>query len=843
MDWSVITYTSILLLLLPPPCSSDDQLVPGMALTPGATIVSDGGSFALGFFSLTNSTPAKLYLGIWYNDIPRLTVVWVANRETPVMNSTSPAPALSLTNTSNLVLSDAGGRVLWTTNVTGGIASSSPSPTAATGLAAVLQNTGNLVIRSTDGTALWESFEHPADTFLPGMKIGIRYKTRGGARLVSWKAPDDPSPGSFTYGMDPDKLLQLFIWNGTRPMARTAPWTGYLVNSGQYQVNTSIIIYMAVVDTDEEFYITYSLSAGAARTRFVLTYSGEYQLQSWRSPEWVIVGKWPATGSCSLYGHCGPYGYCDGTVAAPTCKCLDGFEPTSLENWKSGRFSEGCRRKEALRCGGGGDDGFMALPGMKSPDMFVLVANRTSEECEMECAKNCSCVAYAYANLSSSRSTGDTTRCLVWAGELIDTEKIGSDGRDTVYIRMAGLNAGTRPKTNAAKIVLPTVMTIVGVLILAGISLARLKFRDLIDRKKQGKNKMPVLGDLNTQEGFGEGSPTEGFEFPLVSFKDITAVTNNFHKSFMIGQGGFGKVYKAKLDGREVAIKRIIRDSEQGIAEFRNEVILIAKLQHRNLVRFLGCCIERDEKLLIFEYMPNKSLDALLFNSSRKKLLDWPTRLTIIKGVAKGLLYLHQDSRLKIIHRDLKASNILLDDKMRPKIADFGMARMFGDNQHNANTKRVVGTYGYMAPEYALRGIFSVKSDVYSFGVLTLEVVTGVKISSTDHIMGFENLIDYAWNLWKEGKAKDLVDSSIVESCIPDEALLSIHIGLLCVQDNPNDRPLMSSVVFILENGSTMLPVPNKPVYFAHTNDEAERIRGTTQDSKNSVTLSVLEGR
>ncbi|KAL6644854.1 hypothetical protein ACP70R_016462 [Stipagrostis hirtigluma subsp. patula] len=348
-----------------------------------------------------------------------------------------------------------------------------------------------------------------------------------------------------------------------------------------------------------------------------------------------------------------------------------------------------------------------------------------------------------------------------------------------------------------------------------------------MDNKKRRKHNTLIVGELNTSEGFGEGNPTEGSEFPTVSLKHITTVTNNFDRSFMIGQGGFGKVYKAKLDGREVAIKRLSRDSEQAIAEFRNEIILIAKLQHRNLVRFLGCCIEGDERLLISEYMANKSLDALIFSTTRRTTLDWPTRFNIIKGVAKGLMYLHQDSRLKVIHRDLKASNVLLDEEMRPKIADFGMARMFSDNQHNANTKRVVGTYGYMAPEYAMRGIFSVKSDVYSFGVLTLEVVSGVK----------------AWNLWKEGNAKDLIYSSVLESCTPDEASLCIHLGLLCVQNNPDDRPFMSSVVSILENGSTTLPNPNEPIYFAHINNEVGQRKGNTQNSNNSVTLTVIEGR
>ncbi|CAL5086956.1 unnamed protein product [Urochloa decumbens] len=801
------------------PCASDDRLVPGKPLFPSATIVSNSGSFALGFFSPTNSTPAKLYLGIWYNDIPRRTVVWVANRETPVTNSTSSPPSLSLTNTSNLALSDASGRVLWTTNVT-----------ASGSAAAVLLDTGNLVVRSPNGTALWQSFEHPADTFLPGMKIWIKYDNHGerrlhGERMASWNAPDDPSPGSFTYGADPDTLLQVFVWNGTRPVLRSAPWNGFTVD-GQYQASSSAYIYVAIVNTEEDTYLSYSLSDGAAHTRYVLTYSGEYQLQTWNgsSSAWAVLGRWP-------------YGYCDSTMAAPTCRCLDGFEPANAEEWSGGVFSRGCRRTAASRCG----DGFLALPGMKAPDKFVHVRNRTAGECAAECAKNCSCVAYAYADLSSGGTKGGMTRCLVWAGDLIDTEKMGDmAGGETLYLRSAG--SRRRAKTNAMKIVLPTVL-VSSIVILAGIILACFKFQARRRIREDHKKLGLILGGTGTSDGLGEGNTAQDFEFPFVRFEDIVAATDNFSEACKIGQGGFGKVYKAVLSGKEVAIKRLSKDSEQGTKEFRNEVVLIARLQHRNLVRLLACSVEGDEKMLVYEYMPNKSLDATLFDNSRKMLLDWPKRFNIIKGVARGLLYLHQDSRLTIIHRDLKAANVLLDGEMKPKIADFGMARLFNDNQTKANTHRVVGTYGYMAPEYAMEGVFSIKSDVYSFGVLLVEIVTGIRRSSVDDIMGFPNLIIYAWNMWKEGKAECLADPSIKDTCLPDEILLCSQVALLCVQENPDDRPHMPFVVLSLENRSTTLPKPNQPAYFAQRSTEMQQMRDNVYNSVNSLTLTNIEAR
>ncbi|XP_066166031.1 cysteine-rich receptor-like protein kinase 34 [Oryza sativa Japonica Group] len=348
-----------------------------------------------------------------------------------------------------------------------------------------------------------------------------------------------------------------------------------------------------------------------------------------------------------------------------------------------------------------------------------------------------------------------------------------------------------------------------------------------------------LLGNLRSQELI-----EQNLEFSHVNFEYVVAATNNFSDSNILGKGGFGKVYKGKLEGgREVAVKRLNTGCTQGIEHFTNEVVLIDKLQHKNLVRLLGCCIHGDEKLLIFEYLRNKSLDYFLFDDSKKPILDWQTRFNIIKGVARGLVYLHQDSRMRVIHRDLKASNILLDEEMSPKISDFGMARIFGGNQHQANTKHVVGTYGYMSPEYAMEGIFSVKSDTYSFGVLVLELISGCKISSTHLIMDFPNLIACAWSLWKDGKAEKFVDSIILECYSLNEFLLCIHVGLLCVQEDPNARPLMSSVVAMFENEATTLPTSKQPAYFVPRNCMAEGAREDANKSVNSTSLTTLQGR
>ncbi|GLU23204.1 hypothetical protein SLE2022_392280 [Rubroshorea leprosula] len=331
---------------------------------------------------------------------------------------------------------------------------------------------------------------------------------------------------------------------------------------------------------------------------------------------------------------------------------------------------------------------------------------------------------------------------------------------------------------------------------------------------------------------------TESLQFDLAT---IRAATNNFCDENKLGQGGFGAVYKGKLPkGQEVAVKRLSSASGQGDLEFKNEVLLVAKLQHRNLVRLLGFCLEGDERLLIYEFVPNTSLNHFIFDPIKRAQLNWEIRYKIIEGIARGLLYLHEDSRLRIIHRDLKASNVLLDEDMNPKIADFGMARLVVRDETHGDTSRIVGTYGYMAPEYAMHGQFSIKSDAFSFGVLLLEIVSGQKNSCFRIGENIEDLLSYAWKNWKEGTVLNLLDPTLKNGSTA-EMMRCIHIGLLCVQENVAHRPTMASVVLMLSSNSISLPMPSQPAFFVHNTSTTDMPSSFSNNSGVSDTKSSEE--
>ncbi|BFG29026.1 hypothetical protein CerSpe_153000 [Prunus speciosa] len=334
----------------------------------------------------------------------------------------------------------------------------------------------------------------------------------------------------------------------------------------------------------------------------------------------------------------------------------------------------------------------------------------------------------------------------------------------------------------------------------------------LISDKQKGtviENALVDLTDTNVNGLQNHGVMEH--DLRVFSYASVMAATDNFSIENKLGEGGFGPVYKGTLEsGQEIAVKTLSRCSGQGTFEFKNELILISELQHTNLVRT---------------------------DPTRGLLLDWKARFDIIEGIAQGLLYLHKYSRLRVIHRDLKASNILLDENMNPKISDFGMARAFVHNELEANTDRIVGTLGYMSPEYAMEGIFSPKSDVYSFGVLMLEIICGRKNSSFYNDGRVISIVGYAWELWKEGAGLELMDPTLVQSCVRDQLLRCVHVSLLCVEEYADDRPTMSDVIAMLTNEGVPLPIPTKPAFFTK-----RRVVGRSGVGGNDLELISING-
>ncbi|XP_074307564.1 cysteine-rich receptor-like protein kinase 10 isoform X3 [Silene latifolia] len=449
---------------------------------------------------------------------------------------------------------------------------------------------------------------------------------------------------------------------------------------------------------------------------------------------------------------------------------------------------------------------------------------------------------YAMEQCAPDLSTDDCTRCLTIAISRLRIKEGSRTLQPSCYIQYE-----TYPfyigAVNYSSSILPVLLISHGksktsakliAIIVAAAVLEVLAIILYFVIAKSKKNYVPAHAD-DTGEDF---TTIDSLQYDLATLK---SATDNFGDENKLGEGGFGSVYKGILpNGQVIAVKRLSKSSGQGATEFKNELLLLAKLQHRNLARLLGFCLSGEEKLLVYEFAPNKSLDNLLFDPITQEQIHWGVRYNIIQGIARGMLYLHQDSRFRIIHRDLKTSNILLDANMNPKISDFGMARIFGGDQTQSNTSRVVGTFGYMSPEYVMHGRFSTKSDMYSFGVLVLEIISGKRNTSFYESGYAEDLISYAWKLWDEGKPLTLVDAAIRESCSSQEVMRCVHLGLLCVQESAECRPSIDTVVLSLDSFSVTLPIPGQPAFFSKTGGESGTIIMPLESSENhSIPASV----
>ncbi|WJX87543.1 hypothetical protein P8452_69724 [Trifolium repens] len=778
----------------------------GQSIGISDTVVSNGGSYELGFFTRSKDNSTKYYIGIWFKKVPNDKIVWVANRD-HAFQTTSPELTINPAD-GNIVVVD--GQITY--HVTNFTDNNNNSTYMA------LFDSGNLRLQNNSNHAiLWDSFGNPTDTILAGndLMLGNSWS------INSWASADDPSPGQFTLKYD-------------------AVFHRLTINSRP--------IHRAGLEWNKKGY--YSL-LDDSNSRLVLEVSGDLNYQYWSEENM----RWDSVQSYSMCRNnitCGVFSLCDPQALDP-CHCMKGFEPVDGSLRYDGRRYAGCVRKTELLChnkSSNSNDQFLRFDKVELPPDETRLKMDSTEKCESTCVKNCSCIAYAYYF---------NNYCMLWYDNILSLKKISSDIDDNnhlaFYLRLAASEFVTTYSNTTTKGVgkhrsrsRNLLLIVIPISILIILLLMCLFFFWTKTQRKKGDDLLHFEVGMNMQvqkEDKDAKLKKKEVKLPLFSFVSVSAATNNFSDVNKLGEGGFGPVYKGKLlNGDEVAVKRLSRRSGQGWEELRNEATLIAELQHNNLVRLLGCCIERDEKMLIYEFMPNKSLDCFLFDATKRSNLDWRTRVQIIEGIAQGLLYLHQYSRFRIIHRDLKASNILLDINMNPKISDFGMARIFSANEVQANTNRIVGTYGYMSPEYAMEGLFSIKSDVFSFGVLLLEIVSGKK-NTRFFPTNSLNLLGYAWDLWINNSGINLMDSTLNDTYSKHSVLRYINIGLLCVQQSSADRPTMSDVISMIGNDTVPLPYPKSPAFQNVRGVDNSRLSSVIDEtfSLNVMTDSIMEPR
>ncbi|KAK7257036.1 hypothetical protein RIF29_30717 [Crotalaria pallida] len=639
---------------------------------------------------------------------------------------------------------------------------------------ATILDSGNFVVQqlNPDGSTksvLWQSFDHPTSCLLPGMKLGVNHKTGHNWSLVSWTALYLPRRGPFSLEWEP-KEGELNI-----RLRGQVIWKSGKLRNNRFQYipkESQLMDKYSIVSNENEDYFTFTTLSEAPRQLLWIMYE---------------TGQLTGVGGKDLARADKCYGY-----------NTDG----------------GCQKWEIPTCRQPGDvfesrTGYPQIP--DNDRSYETNKSHGIGDCRAMCWSNCSCVGFgSYYN--------DGTGCIFFSGKSLEGVPLVI-GVDKFYYMLVKKQPQHRGMKKWIWIIL-SIATAALLIICPYILCLVINQRKRVLKDKRRKIKESGMQDLTASEGFIaikdlEDDLNKGYDFKVFNYTSVMEITNKFSSENKLGQGGFGPVYKGILpSGKEVAVKRLSKTSSQGIVEFKNELKLICELQHMNLVQLIGCCIHEQERILIYEYMSNKSLDFFLFDSTRSKLLNWQKRFNIIEGICQGLLYLHKYSRLKIIHRDLKASNILLDENMNPKISDFGMARMFMPQESTVNTNRIVGTYGYMSPEYVMEGVFSTKSDIYSFGVLLLEIVSGRRNNSFYDAEHPLNLVGHAWELWNGGVCLQLVDPSLNGMFDPDEAERCIHVGLLCVEHYAKDRPNMADIISMLTNKSAAITLPKRPAFY-----------------------------
>ncbi|GKV42596.1 hypothetical protein SLEP1_g49979 [Rubroshorea leprosula] len=611
--FTLIAFVSTCFLIFLEASTAIDSISPSEPLPDGKTLVSNDGSFELGFFRPGSSW--NRYLGIWYKNIPVRTVVWVANRVNPINDSSG---MLMVTTTGDLQVLSQNITIVWSAN----------SKKAAQNPILQLLNSGNLVLTDdrdgNSGAYLWQSFDYPSDTLLPGMKLGWDLRTGLDRRLLAWKNSNDPSPGDFTWEIELQGNPEAVLWKGSKKYFRSGPWNGISFSGLPILSPENQLFSFEFVSNEEEVYYMFSFKNKSVLSMDVLNQT-DYTIQSYAWSEatrtWKLWAYLPDE-YCDKYGLCGAYGNCDSTQL-PACQCLKGFKPKSPDGLSSGDWSQGCVRNKPLDCQAG--DGFIQFGRLKLPDATHSWVNKTMslKECRDKCLQNCSCMAYTSLDIRG-RGSG----CAIWFGDLVDIRQFQSGGQD-LFIRMSALELGSTRNETKLKIALLIATPFAALLAMLILCYYFCKSKGNSEERIKEKK----------ENGIKTEGQDEDMELLVFQLATISHATDNFSLSNKLGQGGFGPVYKGTLaEGQEIAVKRLSKSSGQGMVEFKNEVILIAKLQHRNLVKLLGYCIKGDEKMPL--RVSFAGLTAVAYGgvvSFRKICLPWsrdliwPPRLGPIK--------------------------------------------------------------------------------------------------------------------------------------------------------------------------------------------------------------------
>jgi len=723
----------------------------GLSFGAGFYCISPCETFIFGVYAIYTGDPSLYSDPNEYELVVRGLVVWSANRDRQVRQDAT----LNFTGDGDLVLRDADGSLVWSSNTSGRSV-----------IGVNMMESGNLVLFDHHNVTVWQSFDYPVDSLLPGQRLLV-----GQSLTPNMSSINMTVSNQFYFTLRPDGIYAFAGYREPQLYYRnTDTIFGSYMGIGRHTymtlMNGSLVVANSASGDETQTIYLLQLSQSLQCLRFES--NGHLRLYEWMDTQWKVVQDVFELEQCDYPSVCGDYGICfSGQCSCPMASSTSGTYFRQLDDHKP---SLGCILDTPISCQSKEDHQLIQVHNVSYFSYIDLTAGvHTDEEsCKQACLGNCSCRAALY----HYHKTASNGSCLL-VSEVLSLQVLSlvgsSPGSAFLKVQIA------HPKKRG---VLPYT--------LGGVTAALVLFAT-------------VFAILRCTRNEEEANEDEFADLPGMparfTFQSLQVATKDF--SSKIGEGGFGSVFKGVLGDQLVAVKHL-HQASQGTKEFLAEVQTIGNLHHINLVRLIGFCAEKAHRLLVYEYMPRGSLDKWIYNGNNKALLDWHTRHKIIANIAKGLSYLHEDCRQRIVHLDIKPQNILLDDNFDAKVADFGLSKLI-DRDRSRVVTRMRGTPGYMAPEW-LTSQITEKVDVYSFGVVVMEIICGRKNLDYSQPVGSIQLINLLQEKAKNGKLEDMIDMNSEDMQIHmEEVLEMMNLAIWCLQSDSSRRPAISLVVKVME--------------------------------------------